>query len=675
MRQKISIGLSVIVCVLIVSALLLTGYRVMEANTKAGEPAEEYSQLELYVQYSSNVEKINIWKSEADCYYFFLPSCAVNSRLFFGNLAEGNYVLLGQAKYENQDDISKTMEYNVAYEMQLSLDGKQLPTQQVIFMCSDNIPSVFIDTQTGMVEQLHADKGIKETAEMTIVDEKGKHEFVGAVEYIKTRGNSTFYEVEKKSYQIKLQKKKDLFGLGEAKKWIFLANAKDESLIRTALIFDYAEEYTKVPSVDGVFVDVYLNGDYAGNYYLCEKVEVASERLDIVDLEQMNEKVNDKEDLANGEQYVSVDGMLRAVKGLENPTDITGGYLLERVIEEEYAQARCAFTSSKGYWYSVVSPENASIEQVEYIRGLVNELEMAISQPNGVNPESGKHYTEYMDVEYWVSKYLIEEVFNNPDAPVASTYMYKDADSIDGKIYFGPAWDYDRAIGGYVVDSFDLDDPKQMGYRGLYASWLLRFEEVSEAVKKEYAEIFQPYVEKKAENQVTALQETISASAEMDKIRWPEAKGYYVAWNSSGEYMVNFLEERTGYLNDVWLQDEVYHTVVFLDYDGNVCHKYVIKHGEYLPEIPSNANYVAIFQGWKNTATGRKLDVRLPILENTTYQSMWIPAECLILNGLAVANAELEDIDIEALEALLETAKEMKKAAEEQKADAEENNE
>jgi hypothetical protein len=128
-------------------------------------------------------------------------------------------------------------------------------------------------------------------------------------------------------------------------------------------------------------------------------------------------------------------------------------------------------------------------------------------------------------------------------------------------------------------------------------------------------------------------------------------------------------------LNDVWLQDEVYHTVVFLDYDGNVCHKYVIKHGEYLPEIPSNANYVAIFQGWKNTATGRKLDVRLPILENTTYQSMWIPAEYLILNGLAVANAELEDIDIEALEALVETAKEMKKAAEEQKADAEENDE
>ena len=35
----------------------------------------------------------------------------------------------------------------------------------------------------------------------------------------------------------------------------------------------------------------------------------------------------------------------------------------------------------------------------------------------------------------------------------------------------------------------------------------------------------------------------------------------------------------------------------------------------------------------------------------------------MILNGLAVANAELEEIDIEALEALLQTAKEMKEAA------------
>ena len=671
MRQKISVGLSVIICVLIMAALLITGYRVVEENVMTGEPAENYEQLELYVQYSSDVEQINIWKSEADCYYFFLPSCAVKSRIFFGNLAQEDSVFLEQTEYKIRDDISKEIEYNVIYEMQLVLGGEALPSQKVVFQCSENIPAVFIDTQDGTVEQLHAEKGIKETAEVIIVDEKGNRELAGVLEYIKTRGNSTFYEVEKKSYQIKFKKKKDLFGLGEAKKWVLLANAKDESLVRNAMIFDFAAEYTDLPSIEGVFVDVYLNGDYAGNYYLCEKVEVNSERLNITDLEKMNEKVNDREHLEQGECYVSEDGTIRAVKGLENPKDITGGYLLERIIEEEYLQAPCAFTSSKGYWYSVVSPENATVEQVEYICGLVNELEAAVSQPDGVNPETGKHYSEYMDVESWVSKFLIEEVFNNPDAPYASTYMYKDADAVDGKIYFGPVWDYDRAIGGYVVNNFELDDPKQMRFRGLYASWLLQFEEIEEVVKTEYTKVFLSYVEKKAEDRIKELQDSIEASAKMDKVRWPESKGYYGEWTSSGTYMVNFLEERIEYLNDVWLQDEVYHTVVFLDYDGNVCQKYIIKHGEYLPEIPSAANYVAIFQGWQNTATGRKLDVRLPILEDTMYQSMWIPAEYLILNGLAIANVELEDVDIEALEALLETVKEMKKAAKEQETETE----
>jgi hypothetical protein len=192
-----------------------------------------------------------------------------------------------------------------------------------------------------------------------------------------------------------------------------------------------------------------------------------------------------------------------------------------------------------------------------------------------------------------------------------------------------------------------------------------------EAVKAEYTEVFLPYVEKKAEECMKNLQKSIEASAKMDKIRWPKAKGYYEEWASSGAYIVNFLEERIEYLNDIWLQDEEYHMVVFLDYDENIYHKYVVKHGEYLPEIPSAANYVAIFRGWQNTETGRKLDVRLPVLEDATYQSMWIPAEYLILNGLAEADAALEDIDIEALEALLEAAKEMKRAAMEQEAEAE----
>lgn len=665
MKQKISVALSAIACVVILAVLLGMGYREATVKAVSGEPAGDYGQLKLYIQYSSKyskMEKINIWKSEADCYYFFLPSCVVNSRLFFGNLQENDRIVLGESSYSRRDDISKELEYNATYEMQLNVNGELLLAKQVVFVCSENIPAVFVNTQTGTVDQIHSDKEMKEPAEASIVNQDGSLEFSGAIEYIKTRGNSTFYEVEKKSYQIKLHNKKNLFEMGSAKKWILLANAKDESLVRTSLILDFVSQHTEVASVEGIFVDVYLNGEYAGNYYLCEKVEVAESRLNITDLDEENKKVNSEDALKSGEQYVSEDGTVRAVSGVKNPEDITGGYLLEKIIEDEYDQARSAFISSQGHCYRVVSPENASLEQVEYIRNFINEMEGAIYQQDGINPQTGKHFSEYMDVDSWVSKYLIEEFFNNPDAPAASTYLYKDSDEVDSKIYFGPAWDYDRAIGGYVVDIFFIDDPRQIGYRGMYASRLLQFKEMKAAVKSQFVECFLPYLEQEAEEEIKLMQKSVEASAQMDRIRWPHAKGYYKSWDAAGEYLMNFLEERAEYLRGVWMEETQYHTVSFLDYYGNTYNKYVIKHGEYLTEIPSIATYVAVFNGWQNVATGKKLDVRLPILENATYQSTWIEAEYLVQNGLALAEANIIDVDVDALEAFLEAVKQMQEA-------------
>ena len=100
MKQKISVALSAIACVVILAVLLGMGYREATVKAVSGEPAGDYGQLKLYIQYSSKyskMEKINIWKSEADCYYFFLPSCVVNSRLFFGNLQENDRIVLGSA--------------------------------------------------------------------------------------------------------------------------------------------------------------------------------------------------------------------------------------------------------------------------------------------------------------------------------------------------------------------------------------------------------------------------------------------------------------------------------------------------------------------------------------------------------------------------------------------------
>lgn len=655
MNQRKSVFLSCLACVSIL--VLLLALNKLELKNKEIDYADDYDGLQIYVDYSVQTEVINIWKGK-DCYYFFLPSAVEDHRVFFGNLRKGDTLTIDGQVYRQGDEVSREITFGSAYEIQFNVNGEAFPAQKVVFTRSMGMPAAFIETMSGTVENIHADKMIKEEAQLLLLNGEGECEYRGDIEYVKTRGNSNFYGTDKKSYQIKLYQKKALLGMEKEKKWILLSNAFDASMIRNKLVYDYAAEYTNVPSIDGKYVDLYMNGDYAGCYFLCEKVEISENRLNITDLEEKNEAVNSRDSLENGIQYVSEDERIRAVGGLKNPQDNTGGYLLEAAARTDFETVRCGFMTDSGQCYNVISPQNATIEQVEYVCSLFNEMEKAINQPDGVNPDTGKHFSEYIDVESWVSKYLIDEVFADPDTPAASTYLYKDSDAVDPLIYSGPVWDYDLAIGGYCREWAFLDDPSQIGYRAVYAKKLLVHDEVMEKVIEEYKSRILPYVDRELGRQIAYGQREFKASAEMDRLRWPQIDGYYTGLESNGEYLVAFLKKKVEYLSEIWLAEEQYHTVTFLDYYGSTYEVYHIKHGEYLTIIPDIATYVAVFNGWHDIANGKSLDIRRPILEDVTYQSSWIEASILLQNGLDAADIDVENIDIDALEMLVTLIKE-----------------
>lgn len=659
MSQKRNILLSGALCCIILILLAVCG---MSRNYEAvSAAATDYGQLQLFVKYDSGTEKINIWRSGDNCFYFFLPSNADEGKLTFGNLQKNDSIIIGEQAYHYNDNLWEHMQLNTLYDMQLCVNGGTMQLEQVMFLQSENIPAVFIDTESGTLDNIHADKNIKEKAALRIIDEQGNYEIDDKIEYIKARGNSTFYELNKKAYQLKLYNKKPVLGMDKSKKWILLANAQDDSLLRNELVLDFARKYTDVPAVDGVYVDVYINAEYQGNYYLCEKNEVSETRLSITDLEEMNEAVNGEADLVKGAQYVSADGKIRAVSDLKNPQDITGGYLLEKLADlGMFEGCRSGFITDSGVGYHLISPENATVEQVEYICGLFNEFECAISQPDGIHSDTGKHFSEYMDMESWTSKYLMEEGFSDPDAPAASMFFYKDADSVSPLIYSGPMWDYDRAMGAYGVNVFHVDDPHQLGYRGVYARQLLQHDEVMNMVKEKYQDWFLPYLEEEVTEKVHTLQNKLEASAWMNRVRWPGVEGYYTGWDANGDYLLSFLSKRAEFLSDVWLQEQQYHTVTFLDYGGSVYKQYHIKHGDYFEDTPQIACFVAVFTEWVNEDTGKAFDTRLPVLEDATYASHWIDMNIIVQNGLGAADLDASKVDIEALESVIEELKKLR---------------
>ena len=223
-------------------------------------------------------------KSDADGkYYFYLPTgsdlSSVETRFLASSAVYVGEKKLGYGK--------KTDAFAGGGEFTVTCGSS---SYQVVVLESENIPAMFIETESGSLEAIHADKSYKEKGTIAVFED-GKLTVDAKLSSIKGRGNST-WGLPKKPYNIKFEKKTDLFGMGKAKKWSLLASFYDPSFLRNTFIFDLADEIGLFYSSKSKHVDLYINGEYQGNYLVCESVEVGESRVNITDLDDLNEEAN-----------------------------------------------------------------------------------------------------------------------------------------------------------------------------------------------------------------------------------------------------------------------------------------------------------------------------------------------------------------------------------------------
>ena len=215
---------------------------------------------------------------------------------------------------------------------------------------------------------------------------------------VKGRGNGTWVQ-EKKPYQIKFDKKVDMFGMGKAKKWVLLANATDGTNVRNELAFNLEKFLDMAYPMSGSFVELYFDGDYAGLYYLTHNVEIGKHTVRLrndfgvlMELDNLYWK--------NERHVVSNNGDRLVLK------DSVRDELSEKAMQlflEKYIQ-----------------------------------LEEAISKKDFTIIES------IIDVDSFAKYFLLSEISVNPDAYWTSFYMYMDGG--EDKIHAGPGWDFDMAF-------------------------------------------------------------------------------------------------------------------------------------------------------------------------------------------------------------------------------------
>ena len=562
-------------------------------------------------------------KNEVDGkYYFYLPAGSdlsdVETRFVSTNAVYVGEKKLGYGK--------KTDAFVGGGEFTLTSGGKEY---QVVIFSSDNIPAMFIETESGSLDAIHADKSHKEKGTISVV-EGGTVTVDAKLSSIKGRGNST-WALPKKPYNIKFEKKTDLFGMGKAKKWSLLASYYDLSYLRNTFTFDFSDEIGLYYSSKSKHVDLYINGEYQGNYVVCESVEVGSTRVDITDLEELNEKANKDLDIESlslaGDRTGSAPGSVKYVDIPNNPEDITGGYLLEFDFKDRYIPEVSGFVTNHGQPVVLKSPEYASKAQVEYISSLWQEFEDALYSENGTN-SLGKHYTDYIDLESFANMYVVEELSMDIDAGLSSCYFYKDAKT--DKIVASPVWDFDLAYGSMNTNKFGvwINDASGWyagaGYIGAGENvtgkafetifgMLFKHEDFRQATRKAWKENAMPNLGEEKIASLRSLASEIKASAVMDLFFWrrqlPESTYETVAnsYDDCVNEFLTFVSDRTLALSKGFADNSA-----MLFYDANGGNGVMFNHtiasvGENVKVSSSSfegKTMQYIFKGWNTEKDG-----------------------------------------------------------------------
>ena len=549
---------------LIVMCLLLTipDLAGAEAFALYVSPAQEVSEN---TQEARPFDAVRLYKRDQKWYMFIPTAWDCNAlRVYFTGTK--SITINGKEELKN-GDLTDAFQPGTRVKVKPRSGGEYV----VNVMQSANLPTIFIHTESGNLDAIRDDKTAKEPGYMFMVRPDGTVEYDGKLEYIKTRGNATFF-FSKKPFQIKLEEGAPLCGMEKEKKWILLANYVDKSLIRNSICLDMARTagvYAYVPEYQPV--DLYINNVYWGSYLLTEKNEVDGDRLDITNLEKATEEMNDtplEEMKTFGERLYRLNGA-KGYRVPNEPEDVTGGYLLLADTRVYFANDPSGFVTSRGQAVTIQSPKYASEKQVQYAQQLMQSVEDALFAEDGIDPATGKHYSELLDFTTFVHRYVQAEVAGEHDGQ--RPYFYKDSDSVDSMIYCGPVWDLDNTFGAFASHSnarrfYICNDVSQKYYWFVQA---MKRPEFKEAAIQVYRETYAPMLrvllgeEKDPNGILRSIEEygaEIAASAEMDNIRWPLAILRQANFNANTgvtpqqnrTYLQGYVQRRLEFLNSKW---------------------------------------------------------------------------------------------------------------------------
>lgn len=244
---------------------------------------------------------------------------------------------------------------------------------------------------------------------------------------IRVRGNSSRY-FKKKGYLLKLMDEKEndreeaIMGMEASDTWILHGPYLDKTLMRNYMWYNLSGQVMDwAPQAQ--FCEVFLNGEYQGVYVMVEQVSIGEGRI------EMNEYDGKSE---NTSYIVCADReSVNDVAYLENFTVYT--YRNNGKLEVKYP-----------------GKNKLTDELTEYISRDFSRFEKSLYSYDYDSRRYG--YVRYIDVDSFVDYFIINEVTQNNDSGMFSTYFYKD---VRGKLKMC-VWDFNNCCDNYIEEQTSM---------------------------------------------------------------------------------------------------------------------------------------------------------------------------------------------------------------------------
>lgn len=282
--------------------------------------------------------------------------------------------------------------------------GKDIPVKvEWLTDKATNVPRLDINVKG---KQMIEDKMTYLDAEI-VIDGAGVFPDMRDSMRIRGRGNSSWAGTGKSPYRLKFDHSVKPFGLTKGKNWVLLANRQNGSMLTNAIGMKVSNMAKTAGANQIVPVELYINGEYRGNYNFTQHVGLHNNSVDIVETNAALLEL----DLYYDEQFKFLDATYGVRTNVKSP-DLSS---------------------------SATTPSPLTFNMIK------NDFNHFTQKA----AEGTDEYTQLMNIPMFARYMLVNElIFNAELKHPKSCFLYKeDLLALHSQYVFGPTWDFDWAYG------------------------------------------------------------------------------------------------------------------------------------------------------------------------------------------------------------------------------------